>query len=1041
MSLSDGTELVLKSMKVKMDNVLKLLNVYKEYYIGRTFSLVCGSSTVKIRDMKQAMIQDEDEKGKMYALELLMEYGGESLEKLSGKQKECDAVKIMYQLLDTLKLMDEQDFAHFDIKLQNVTWDGERLKLIDFATTVPLRRSDVSQKFKKYCDRLTGYTKSYAPPEMLKAQENEKLRELIIPEKYDIFSFGITFMKMLILKCNLKLDAVVEERVGYNEDAHKEYVDQVRSALSKIGKGHWKNFIAWCLEYDPEKRPTYNEAKAAFKKVVADRPDLCSALKLDDFDKDDVAKNVNNRILADTYYQLKEFDTAVWYYQKCLNEPQSTQSKFFQIYNGIGNSYAELGENDKAEPYLLKAAEIAKNGKAPSAIRTMSNNLGIFYVYTGKYIEAANCFERSVEIMKETKKDDPELASAYNNLAVACYHAGNYQVAIDIATKGLEIQSKLPGVKPNETIAFSYEILWAVYNAIGHREEARNYCEKEIKIFKTLYGPDDPRLATSYDNLGAQCIEVCNHCMIHREKPVEYVCPACKNIPMCGECERVHGRETGHVSENCKDIGLALMRKHIQYSYGKQEKEFAEGRIKCLEELKAGLFLEINKFQSICVQIDEQCNKMRKLDSEKRYAELYFYARSLSVSGAKSEATIEELNKRLLNIFDTASEELKKVSGKIAVGVRQHKPMLSTYTNEEVFMFQDETFGEEEKAISALKNAGMLRFTAIYIESWGSIGDHTASELTSYLQKNPLSALYLEGNYISDAGAEALAQAAFRNKPLFAFCLDGTRISDTGARAVAVAAQDCRSLTTFYLDGSNISDFGAHIVAKAMKDCPISAFCLCGGGISDSGAIAVAKAMKDCPLSAFSIRSKEISDAGAMAVAKELKYCPLSAFSICSNAISDAGATAVMDILSSGCDSTLSAFCLGSNRISDLCTKRMADAIRNFPKISAFYLDSKPLSGETLVYILESMASVSTIRRVNLCIGEMRKEQMDSCLTRLRQIGVGIQLKLRFLCDSHHAEAIYEKLTAEWKGKFAEFRTAISVVDIFKKEVMIGMPQ
>ncbi len=157
------------------------------------------------------------------------------------------------------------------------------------------------------------------------------------------------------------------------------------------------------------------------------------------------------------------------------------------------------------------------------------------------------------------------------------------------------------------------------------------------------------------------------HCVLHRRRPVEYVCPACDNLRMCEECKLLHVNDERHAPDNCKEIGQRLVHQRIRDAGGRQTKELAKGLREGQKELGAGLMREIDKFRSSLAQTEEQ-RKMHKLDSEKRYAELYFYAKSLPAGGANNEAATEELNKRLLKVLDTAYEGLEKVRNKIASG-------------------------------------------------------------------------------------------------------------------------------------------------------------------------------------------------------------------------------------------------------------------------------------------------------------------------------------------------------------------------------------
>ncbi len=534
------------------------------------------------------------------------------------------------------------------------------------------------------------------------------------------------------------------------------------------------------------------------------------------------------------------------------------------------------------------------------------------------------------------------------------------------------------------------------------------------------------------------------HCIVHHKK-VEYVCPTCRNFPMCETCKRDHVNGTGHAPENCKEVGLAIMRQRIQDAGGRVAKEPAKAMREWLKELEAGILREIDRFQSSLAQ--GECCKMQELESEERYAELYFYAKGLPAGGSKKEAKMREIQECLTKVLDIASSELEKVRSKIAAKAMapQSKTVFGAYKKDEVFAFKDDLCEDKGKVLSALKSANMSKFKAVYIDSSRSVGDLVASELASCLQAHPMSALYLCGDYVSDIGAGMLAQAAFHNKSLSAFCVLSQGISDTGAKAIAKAARNCRSLTTFCLFGWKIRDSGAMDVAEAVKGCQLSVFHLGSSDISDAGAISVANAVKNCSLSVFylNIVLGNISDAGAIAVAKAVKDCSLSVFALRNDGISDEGATAVAaEILSGGCASTLSAFYLGSNNISDLGAKKVADAIKNCPLLSAFDLGSPSLLGETVAYILKNIAGTSTIiRSVNLAVREFSKEQMDSFLDLLQQSGTGKQLKLQFKCDDDNDMIVCKKFAAEWNGKLAEFRIVSSMNWILHDDTFLGVPQ
>ncbi len=142
------------------------------------------------------------------------------------------------------------------------------------------------------------------------------------------------------------------------------------------------------------------------------------------------------------------------------------------------------------------------------------------------------------------------------------------------------------------------------------------------------------------------------------------MCLDCMNLAMCETCKLEHASETGHTPEDCKEVGLALMHQRVQDAGGRQTKELAKGLREGQKELEIALLQEMDRFRSSLAQTEEQC-KMQKLAREKRYAELYFYAKRLPAVGANNDASTEELNKRLLKVLDAAYEGLQNVRNKI----------------------------------------------------------------------------------------------------------------------------------------------------------------------------------------------------------------------------------------------------------------------------------------------------------------------------------------------------------------------------------------
>ncbi len=217
------------------------------------------------------------------------------------------------------------------------------------------------------------------------------------------------------------------------------------------------------------------------------------------------------------------------------------------------------------------------------------------------------------------------------------------------------------------------------------------------------------------------------HFTVHSTILAEYVCP-CNNLPLCTTCKLEHSANAGHVPENCKEVGHAIMSQRIHDTSG----SLAKGLKKLMKEFEAGFLREIDRFQESCIQTDERCSKMRKLASDGRYAGLCLYAKRLPAGGAKSEAATGELNKRLLEIINTVSAGLKKVLSKFAA-VTQHKPVFAAYKKSEVLVLKDGSYNAEEQIISAMKPQACRRRLKQYISIIG-----VSLETTSLQSSRPV---------------------------------------------------------------------------------------------------------------------------------------------------------------------------------------------------------------------------------------------------------------------------------------------------------------
>ena len=129
--------------------------------------------------------------GLITRIEVLMEYGGKSLDKIDVFGKLDCVHDMMYQLINILCLLTKIGISHFDIKPSNILWKSGRLILIDYETAVNFYKTPEEINEVIDNDKIIGYTENFAPKEFLEDEQT-------IPQKFDVYSFACTFYEIII---------------------------------------------------------------------------------------------------------------------------------------------------------------------------------------------------------------------------------------------------------------------------------------------------------------------------------------------------------------------------------------------------------------------------------------------------------------------------------------------------------------------------------------------------------------------------------------------------------------------------------------------------------------------------------------------------------------------------------------------------------------------------------------------------------------------------------------------------------------------------
>jgi len=498
-SLNDGRKFVLKVLTIKSTNHTKLENVIREYYICRTFGNI-SKNVVKAIDLKQKSL----ESGATQRLEILFEFGGIDLSNLKGDLKSLEELmKIIYQLLSVLCIMEEVGIAHFDLKPLNIVYDRSNslVKLIDFGAAISFFRS--SQSILKFLgqnsDKFHAFTELYAPPEVIQLYKQNwpiEDKEKIIPQKVDVYCFGITFCELLLSTAHYDLQSCRDGKL----ESHIAFIKGIENTLMTMGQDQFLKIIKNCLSFKPEERPLFKELKQEFEII------LKSIGNSDIIEKYiGITEKVDLRQIIVYFLELHEYESACYFARKCLNEAKIKDDLKATSDASIllGKALIGVGENKQAIECLKKVEEINESSCETLEFASVCATLGNAHLGLHEYETSIEYYTRSESIYEEMgDKKNVNLTTCYTNLGNAYFNQGNFDISIEFHEKAIGIIQEIYSEKSLE-LASSYTELGVVYKALGRYKIALEYYEKAIDIRKEIVGSDHPLLAQSIGNLGS----------------------------------------------------------------------------------------------------------------------------------------------------------------------------------------------------------------------------------------------------------------------------------------------------------------------------------------------------------------------------------------------------------------------------------------------------------------------------------------------------------------------------------------------------------
>ena len=187
-------------------------------------------------------------------VEVLFEYGGETLLNLMETATKKDMKIWILQSLIAFTYMEARRISHFDIKPNNMVYKNGILKIIDLGTTLQFTyRDEVSKPLGGKARNLKGLTEHYCPPEVL----DNSYKGLWVPGKIDSYCWGMSFYQLLTKKSDDQLKAARNNFENVTELEYMKFLNEVENSkeLEDLdGNNLIKKAIVSSLQYDPQKR-------------------------------------------------------------------------------------------------------------------------------------------------------------------------------------------------------------------------------------------------------------------------------------------------------------------------------------------------------------------------------------------------------------------------------------------------------------------------------------------------------------------------------------------------------------------------------------------------------------------------------------------------------------------------------------------------------------------------------------------------------------------------------------------------------------------
>ncbi|MCF8230690.1 MAG: sensor histidine kinase [Bacteroidales bacterium] len=181
-------------------------------------------------------------------------------------------------------------------------------------------------------------------------------------------------------------------------------------------------------------------------------------------------------------YSHPDSARAIAYRTLKLSRQRDYQKGLFQSHNHLGIIYDIKSNFDSSTTHYSKAIEISKQTHDSSHLASALSNMGLTYWHIGKYHLALEYFYDAQAIFETHSPESSGMISVYNNIGMIYTELDDFENALLIFNKALEINKNL-----NDTLtrAAIYSNMGDVFQKKDKVDKAFNYYNRSIKLKKS----------------------------------------------------------------------------------------------------------------------------------------------------------------------------------------------------------------------------------------------------------------------------------------------------------------------------------------------------------------------------------------------------------------------------------------------------------------------------------------------------------------------------------------------------------------------------